>query len=98
MAHQPLSQLDDWELVHPDQDLRGRQLLDQSGTPLGTVRELIVDTDEERADAIVLDNGAEYPARDFRIRNGQPVLFAAGVELPREKMRGATDTIPLREE
>ena len=64
MTRQPLSQLDDWELVHPDQDVRGRSLLDESGTPIGTVREMIVNTDEEGVDAIVLENGAEYPARD----------------------------------
>ncbi len=103
MTRKPLAELDDWELVYDDQDLRGRQLLDATGAPIGTVREMIVDTDEERVDAIVLDNGAEYPARAFRIRDGQPVLLTAeprGVperavtpEAPVE-----AETIPLREE
>ena len=98
MTRRPLSELDDWELVYDDQDIRGRRLVDESGTPIGTVSEMIVDTEEERVDAIVLDNGVEYPARDFRIRDGRPVLFQAPAELPREELRGEAQTIPLREE
>ena len=98
MTRKPLSQLDDWGLVHEDQDLRGRKLLDERGAPIGTVTEMIVDTDEQLVEAVVLDNGAEYPARDFRLRDGHPVLFRPGAEIPREQSRGTAEAIPLREE
>ena len=94
MARKPLSQLDDWELVHKDQDVRGRTLLDTEGRPLGTVTEMIVDTDEKRVDAIVLDNGVEYPANAFRIRDGHAVLRVEGTRAAAE----TAETVPLREE
>ncbi len=98
MARQPLSELDDWELVYDEQDLRGRRLLDAEGRSLGTVTEMIVDTDEERVDVIVLDNGREIPASAFEIRDRQPVLLTAEVERPRAEVGEAAETIPLAEE
>ena len=98
MARQPLSELDDWELVYDEQDLRGRVLLDAEGRPLGTVTEMMVDTDAERVEAIVLDNGREISASAFQIRDGQPVLLAAAVERPRAEVRDATEAILLAEE
>ena len=62
-----------------------------------------MDTNEERVDAVVLDNGAGYPARAFRIRDGQPVLLTIeprgvpGRAATREAPL-ATETISLREE
>ena len=94
MTRRPLSELNDWELVDDDQDVRGRALLDEAGRPLGTVREMIVDTDEERVDAIVLDDGRELPAGAFRIRDGRPVLFRA----PTAGAAEGAETVPLREE
>ncbi len=98
MTRRPLSQLDNWELVHPDQDLRGRRLLDAEGRPLGTVTEMIVDTDEERVDAIVLDDGREYPASAFQIRDENPVLLMTWAERPRAEVEGEAEAIPLVEE
>ncbi len=94
MARAPLSQLDDWELDHESQDLRGHRLVDERGALLGTVREMIVDTDAERVDAIVLDDGAEYPVSTFEIRDGTAVLRSpAG-----QAATGEVTAIPLVEE
>lgn len=77
----PLSQLPDWELVDGDHDLRGRALLGPEGKPLGTISEMIVDTETQRLAAIVMDGGLEFPASAFRVRNGQPVLTSATTPL-----------------
>ncbi len=70
MTRAPLSQLDDWQLVHDDQDIRGWPVQDAAGHRLGTVQELLVNTDTAYVDAIVLDTGAEYPASAIQIGEG----------------------------
>ena len=75
MTRRPLSQLTDWELVDEDQDLRGRKLLDPSGAPLGTIRDMIVDTDTGYVEAVLLDDGTAYAAREFELRRGAAVLL-----------------------
>lgn len=67
MARRPLSQLNDWTLENDNQDIRGRKLYDRVGNVMGTIRELIVNTDTEYVDAIVLDNGKEIPASEIEI-------------------------------
>ena len=75
MARVPLSQMDDWELEDKNQDLRGQPLVDQEGRELGTVEEMIVDVEAERVDALRLENGTEYPASSFEIRDGAAHLL-----------------------
>ncbi|HET6566364.1 MAG TPA: PRC-barrel domain-containing protein [Rhodothermales bacterium] len=70
MAVQPLSDLYDWHLVHEDQDIRGWKVLDDRGTEIGRIDELLVDTDSEVVDRIRLDNGEEFSARDIEIEDG----------------------------
>jgi stress response protein YsnF len=67
MTRAPLSQLDDWQLVDSDQDIRGQKLQDERGDTLGTIREMIVNTDTEYVEAIVLDDGREIPASAIRL-------------------------------
>lgn len=74
MAGRPLSQLDDWELVDEEQDLRGRPLLDQQGHPIGTIAELLVNTKTGYVDAIELEGGAVYAAAEFELQGGSAVL------------------------
>ncbi|MDP8922024.1 MAG: YsnF/AvaK domain-containing protein [Chloroflexota bacterium] len=99
MTRGTLSELD-WELVYPDQDLRGHRLLDATGAPLGTIREMIVDTDAERVDAVVLDNGVEYPTSAIEIRGDAAVLRGgvAAADLGAAEVSGAAETVPLRAE
>jgi sporulation protein YlmC with PRC-barrel domain len=70
MARVPLSNTGSWELSFDDQDVRGYEALDAEGNHVGEVDQMIVNTDEKRVDAIVLEDGTEYPARDISIGDG----------------------------
>jgi sporulation protein YlmC with PRC-barrel domain len=62
-----LSDTRDWELTDSDQDLRGRDLWDAHGHRLGEIRDMVVDTDTQRVDTIILDTGDEYRTQDLSI-------------------------------
>lgn len=79
MAYAPLSDLSDWHLVHPEQDIRGWIVQDSSGVTIGRVDDLLVDTDNQLVESIRLDNGDEYPARNIEI--GDKVIHVRGVEI-----------------
>ncbi len=75
-----LSQLPSWELDHPDEDVRGWLMLDESGKTLGRVSDLIVDTDTRYVAQVVLTDGRKFPAYDVyiedaavRLRRQRPV-------------------------
>ena len=71
MSRISLSDTGDWKLEFPDdQDVRGYRAVDKDGQAVGVVDNMIVNTDEERVDAIVLEDGMEYPARDISIGDG----------------------------
>ena len=76
MARQPLSDTGDWNLRFDDQDIRGFDALTADGTKVGVVDDMIVNTEAERVDAIVLDDGTEHPARDISIGDGVVYLTA----------------------
>lgn len=100
-----LTELDDWELVNSDQDLRGCPLRTRSGETVGTVRRMLVDRDRERVAALVLDNGRTVPVEDVEIREGQ-VLIDEARDLPagaaarpeRAASAGNEEVIPIVEE
>lgn len=81
-----LSKTDDWTLVHDHQDIRGWDVQDRAGNRLGTVAELIANTESELVESIVLDTGREYPARDVTLDDG--VVYVEGVP-------AATDADPI---
>lgn len=70
MAINQLSDLHDWTLVHDEQDIRGWDVHDEAGQKVGTVTDLVADTDQELITAIVLDNGERFPAREIQIADG----------------------------
>lgn len=70
MGRFALSKTDDWQLVHPQQDIRGWPVQDAAGARVGTVTELIANTDSERVESVVLDTGTELPARDIELGDG----------------------------
>lgn len=78
MARGLLKNMGDWKLKDKDKDIRGRMLMTANGEPVGLIRDLVVDTDTERVESIVLDNGREFPARDLELR-GSDVLLRTGV-------------------
>lgn len=71
-----LSNTSDWALQFDDQDVRGYEAVDPDGNHVGEVAHMIVNPDEERVDAIVLEDGTEYPARDISIGDGVVYLTA----------------------
>ena len=98
MTRAPLSQLEDWQLEYEDQDVRGWPVQDQEGNRLGMVEEMIVNTDEGYVDAIVLDNGVQYPTGDILLRDGVVFLRTSGtaeedevrVQRSEEELRAGT--------
>ena len=77
MSRIALSNTGDWKLKFEDtQDVRGFRALSKDGTPVGVVDTMIVNTDSEVVDAIVLEDGTEHPARDISIGDGVVYLTA----------------------
>ena len=96
MSRISLSNTGDWKLEFDDQDIRGFKALDADGTAVGTVDTMVVNTDEERVDAIVLEDGTEYPAADISIGDGVVYLTtvqadSAGAEV-NESVRVYSDS------
>lgn len=75
MAVTPLSDLRDWQLVEDDQDLRGRRLVDSTGTVLGTIDQMMVNTKAERIDSVRTDTGELYPVGALDIRDDAVVFL-----------------------
>jgi hypothetical protein len=63
MAILSLSVLPGWRLADPSQDLRGRRLLDRVDRSLGTITALMVNTETDLVESIVLDSGQSFPLR-----------------------------------
>ena len=80
MSRTALSNTGDWKLSHDEQDVRGFRALDKDGTEVGIVDTMIVNTDERRVDALVLEDGTEYPARDASIGDGVVYLTTLEAE------------------
>ncbi len=70
MSRVTLSNTGSWDLKFDEQDVRGFDALDADGNKVGEVDNMIVNTDEMRVDAIVLEDGTEYPASDISIGDG----------------------------
>ena len=70
MARALLSETKDWVLADKDQDLRGWDVLDAKGQPIGEVADLIIDTDAQRVDTIVLADGATFAVADVSLGDG----------------------------
>ncbi len=77
MSRIKLSNTGSWGLKFDEQDVRGFDALDADGNKVGEVDNMIVNTDEKRVDAIVLEDGTEYPARDISIGDGVVYLTTA---------------------
>jgi len=73
-----LSRLPAWDLDRREQDIRGWAVRDTDGRVLGTVDELVIDTDTKRVAQVVLAEGTLFPAHDVLI--GDHVLT---IERPR---------------
>ncbi len=72
-----MTELRKWKLDHKKDDIRGWALRDPEGQLLGTVDELIVDTDSKHVTQVVLGDGKRFSAREVLI--GERELQLAGV-------------------
>lgn len=70
-----LASLDDWELEHSSQDLRGQTLVTPDGRPIGRVDDMLVDTGRERVAALRLEDDRIVNVDAVDIRDGKPVLL-----------------------
>lgn len=87
MSRIALSDTGDWKLEFPhDQDIRGYRALDEDGTQVGVVDTMIVNTNEKRVDAVLLEDGTEYPAADLSIGDG--VVYLTAVDAAAEHVDG----------
>ncbi len=83
MAHILLSETDEWQLVHDEQDLRGRDLLDPNGLRLGEVADMVINTHDSRVDEVILTDGTRYPAADLDIEDQAVYLRGASTAATR---------------
>lgn len=77
MALVRLSDNNDWELEDDDQDIRGWDVVDADGEIVGMVDDLIINTDTEMVELILLDDGTEVAAEDIEI--GDELVYLEGV-------------------
>lgn len=104
MAHVLLSETKDWVLEDDDQDLRGWEVRDVKGQRIGTVGDLIVDTDAERVDTVVLEDGTTFRADDVSLADG--VVYVESYGAPagaqrydeRREVRRVASTAPAAPE
>lgn len=64
----PLSE-SNWSLVDPRDDLRGEVMYSQPGLRIGTVQEMLIDTDSGRIAKLELDDGKRVEAARVLIRS-----------------------------
>ncbi len=87
-------------MADSDQDCRGWPLLNPAGKQVGTVRDMLVDTDGERVTALVLDSGTQVPAEAVSLDDGRVRLKQADALADRIPSTSRADVIvvPVVEE
>jgi len=68
------SQQDEYDLVNTGQDCMGWTVVDQAGNEIGAVTEMLIDTDRQMVDSILIDRRKRIPAQDFALRDGRVVV------------------------
>ncbi|MDQ3254216.1 MAG: PRC-barrel domain-containing protein, partial [Acidobacteriota bacterium] len=89
MALVLLSKQDDYDLTHSTHDCRGWTVSDTAGNRLGTCTDMVIDTEAEHIDSIILDNGAQIPAAAIALRDGAVLVRGTGGAM-RDTMRETT--------
>lgn len=96
MAHkyESLHELDDYQLVNGEQDLRGSALFTFDGKRIGTVRRMLVDPDRDHVAGLVLDDHRIVPVSEIEIRDGDAYIdpvtadgFSTAPPVPRNVAR-----------
>lgn len=68
------SQQDEYDLVNSGQDCMGWTVTDQAGNKMGEVTEMLINTDTDVVDSILIDRKKRIPAADFALRDKQVVV------------------------
>jgi uncharacterized protein (TIGR02271 family) len=77
MAIVPYTKQDDYDVVNNNQDCIGWSVADQSGNEIGKVTEMLVNTETEMVDSIIVDGRKRIPASDITLGEGSIVVRAA---------------------
>ena len=77
-----LAGLDDWQLEDSDQDLRGKMLKTEDGSEIGTIVDLLADTDDKRIVGLRLADGRVVNVDTVDVRDGCPVLVIDHSHVP----------------
>ncbi len=65
---------DEYDLVNSGQDCIGWTVVDQAGNKIGEATEMLINTDTEMVDSILIDNKKRIAAQDFSLNNKQVVV------------------------
>jgi uncharacterized protein (TIGR02271 family) len=87
MAIIKYSKQDEYDLANSGQDCLGWEVIDQGGNKLGTVTEMLIDTEREMVDSIIVNRRLRVPAADLALRDGHVVIrgiFEGGELHPNE--------------
>jgi uncharacterized protein (TIGR02271 family) len=77
--YEGLETLDNYELEHRSQDIRGRPLVSASGEKYGIIQDLLVDRNANRVAAVKLDNGKICAVEPLEIHENA-VVYGADAE------------------
>lgn len=77
--YEGLETLDNYELEHKSQDIRGRPLVSASGQKYGIIQDLLVDRNANRVAAVKLDNGKICAVEPLEIHENA-VVYGAEAE------------------
>ncbi len=68
------TQQDEFDLVNSGQDCIGWTVVDQAGSKIGEVSEMLISVEQEKVDSILVNGGKRIDARDFSLVNNQVVV------------------------
>jgi uncharacterized protein (TIGR02271 family) len=74
MAVVAYTKQDDYDVVNDNQDCIGWSVADQSGNDFGKVTEMLVNTETDMVDSIIVDGRKRIPASDIALRDGRVVV------------------------
>ncbi|MBB3035246.1 PRC-barrel domain-containing protein [Alteriqipengyuania lutimaris] len=72
--YENLRELDDYQLVHEDQDLRGHSLMTHDGLHLGTIKRMLVDPDHDHVAGLVLEDNRIVPVSEIEVKDGNALI------------------------
>jgi len=74
MAIVAYTKQDDYDVVNNNQDCIGWSVADQSGNDFGKVTEMLINTETQMVDSIIVDGRKRIPASDIALRDGRVVV------------------------